>query len=83
MPRFNRAKSDALPTRALLVKRRECIYEYWRIYQQCLPQRFAHQIARALGCDPACGNWQGQAFSGLQENIERLATTRGLERWEP
>ncbi|MFZ5826721.1 MAG: methyltransferase domain-containing protein [Bacillota bacterium] len=78
----NRAKLDALPTRRLLLKRREPIVEYWRIYRRHRPASFERQMSHALGVAAGAGNWEGLAFAGLQEAVERVAATRGLKRWE-
>jgi SAM-dependent methyltransferase len=82
IPKFNRNKSDALPTQRLLIRRRDCLFDYWQFYQERWPERFNRQIARALGGEVK-DDWKYQAFTGLQEHIQRLATTRGLSRWEP
>jgi SAM-dependent methyltransferase len=47
--------------------------------QRAVPRR----PRRALGCDPARGGWEDHALAGLQETVERLATARGLARWQP
>jgi hypothetical protein len=66
---FNRNKSDALPTQRLLMRRRDCLFDYWEFYQKKWPERFNRQIARALGGE-AKDDWKYQAFTGLQEHIQ-------------
>uniref|UniRef100_UPI002ACD9CCC HNH endonuclease domain-containing protein n=1 Tax=Chloroflexus sp. TaxID=1904827 RepID=UPI002ACD9CCC len=84
-PQVNQAKSDALPARSLLIARRMVIIDYWQRYAQIpsFQPRFATQIRRALNCDPHRPDWPYIAFAGLEEIIERTATTRGLPRWSP
>jgi hypothetical protein len=79
---LNNAKQDHLPTRAILIRRADAIITYWHAYRDVAPQRFDAQISRALGCDPARSGWEDRALAGLQETVERLATSRGLPRWE-
>jgi hypothetical protein len=72
-PKLNRGKNGTfakLPTQALLQARRA-------------PDLHRETIRRALACEPSASGWEAQAFSGLQSAIERLATARGLPRWEP
>ncbi len=85
LPQVNLAKSDALPARPLLIKRKDVIIDYWQRYAQIseFQPRFAIQIRRALNCDPNRPDWPYLAFAGLEEIIERTATTRGLPRWSP
>jgi hypothetical protein len=83
LPKLNTQKSDALPTRQLLLSRKAAITAYWQRYLDTFEQRFAVQIERSLGCAVQQPGWAHEAFSGLQETIERLATTRWLHRWEP
>jgi len=45
--------------------------------------RFGRQVSRALGVSVGHTGWERTAFAGLQEAVERVATTRGLRRWEP
>jgi SAM-dependent methyltransferase len=82
-PAANSAKGAALPTRELLLRRRDAIVGYWRVYAGAAPTRFAAQAGRALGCDVARPGWETRAFAGLQEAVERLAASRGLPRWAP
>lgn len=82
-PQVNSKKSDSLPARSLLLRRRDTIIDYWRFYRSRLSKRFDLQISRALGGAPGRARWEAAAFTGLQETIERLAATRGLNRWEP
>lgn len=79
----NLQKSDRLPTRALILDRADAIATCWCAYHAAAPERFEAQIRRALGCDPARGGWEAHALAGLQETVERLATARGLARWQP
>ncbi len=83
LPRVNRAKSDALPTRQLLMRRREAIVQYWRLYESQWGMRFTRQMRESLGSAVGQRGWERQGLAGLEEAVERLAVTRGLVRWEP
>lgn len=83
LPTLNMKKSDALPTQALLLDRRECIVGYWREYFRRMPDRFGRQVSRGLGISVGHTGWERVAFAGLQEAVERVAMTRGLSRWSP
>ena len=76
-------KSDALPSRRLLLERRDAIVGWWRAYAALWPDRFAEQVARGLGAESGRDDWTGTAFAGLVETVERLAAGRGMRRWEP
>jgi hypothetical protein len=81
--KLNNSKRDKLPSGTLLLQSRDRIIEYWRLYDAAAPGLFAPQALRALGCATPARNWEVQAFTGLQENVERLALARGLPRWAP
>lgn len=81
--RLNKVKSDSLPSRGLLVARREAIIGYWQRYVRRIPLRFGRQMGRALGVSVGHTGWERTAFAGLQEAVERVAVTRGLRRWDP
>ncbi len=83
LARVNRAKSDALPTRQLLVRRRDAIVRYWGLYESQWGMRFTRQMHGSLGSMVGQRGWERQGLTGLEEAVERLATTRGLARWEP
>ncbi len=80
---INLAKRDALPTQALLRRRRDQIISYWQLYERQWGERFRLQLGRALGGPQEHANWEQTAFTGLQETVEKLAMTRGSARWEP
>jgi SAM-dependent methyltransferase len=80
---FNQRKRDALPSRALLGRQRDRILDYWQAYRLHWTDRFNWQLTRSLGRPVAHVNWESHSFAALQEVVERLATSRGLTRWEP
>lgn len=82
-PALNSRKSDALPTRHLLLRQRDLIADYWQRYRRHAPVLFGRQVERALGTGVEAPGWEALAFAGLQENVERVALIRGLDRWEP
>jgi hypothetical protein len=79
----NRNKKDRLPSHQLMVEREQAIRDYWRAYGSLWGARFRTQVSRALGSDAETPGWDGLAFAGLVESVERLAATRSLVRWEP
>ena len=81
--RLNLSKSDQLPTQRLLLECRDTIIHYWQIYRQHWEARFDTQVSRALEYAASGCGWESRAFAGLQETVERIATSRGLARWEP
>jgi SAM-dependent methyltransferase/5-methylcytosine-specific restriction endonuclease McrA len=81
--RINSEKRDRLPTQKVLKRREDAIEYYWRLYRSRMPKRFDTQIRRALGAPVTSSNWERLAHSGLKETVEKLASTRGLLRWEP
>ncbi|NPV69881.1 MAG: methyltransferase domain-containing protein [Firmicutes bacterium] len=83
LPRLNNEKRDCLPTQRLLDQREDAIDYYWRLYRSHLPKRFDTQVRRALGSTTTSASWERLALSGLKETVEKLASTRGLLRWEP
>lgn len=82
-PATNNQKRDHLPSHRLLIARESDIRAYWRAYSTVWGKRFATQVSRALGPDTASTDWDSRAYAGLVEAVERLATSRGLPRWEP
>lgn len=83
LDQLNGQKSDALPTQALLVRRKDVIIMYWQQYAAHWGPRFHTQLLRALGGQVGKLNWEREAFAGLQEIVEQVAMTRGVKRWEP
>ncbi len=80
---LNLDKRDHLPTRRLLLARRDTIIHYWQLYRTHWEARFDTQLSRALEYAPNRHGWETRAFAGLQETVERIAASRGLARWEP
>jgi len=81
--KINSQKSDSLPTHALIRERTDCIVYYWHYYRKHFTNRFDIQISRSLGCIPGKVGWERAALAGLQEIIQRIEATRGLEFWQP
>lgn len=86
--RINREKRDRLPTNALLLRRKEAIFEHWGILSTAVPERFATEASRLIGTTPsrtshAITDQRPELFASLVEAVEYTAATRGVERWEP
>jgi 5-methylcytosine-specific restriction endonuclease McrA len=78
--RANRAKSDKLPARELLRKRRPLVLEYWAASREAFPHRFVAEARAQLGAmDPSLEH----LFDFLLEAVEVTALQRGCERWAP
>lgn len=80
---INAAKSDKLPTYALLHRQRDTIIHYWRGLDSALGERFAREAQTLLGRDSFTpGNWESHLFSRFVEAFEVTANQRGARRWE-
>jgi hypothetical protein len=79
----NGAKSDKLPTRRLVVERKDSIIGIWELFHQTSTERFKFESEQLLGRRKEQTNWQGELFAALSEAIEFTANQRGIERWEP
>ena len=60
LARVNRAKSDALPTRQLLVRRRGAIVRYWGFYESQWEMRLTRQMHESLGSIVGQRGWERQ-----------------------
>ncbi len=72
----NRNKFDKIPTFRMIQSRSDSIFTYWDRYSEAFAKRFTSQRARSLSAQS-----NEEALDGLIELCERLAHTRGLERW--
>jgi hypothetical protein len=79
----NGNKSDRLPERSLMFKRKDAIVFYWEKAQQRHKRRFEHELAKFTATPIVAGNWQNAAFQRLVEAVEITAIQRGAERWQP
>src|ERR1017187_10150849 len=81
--RINLSKSDALPERDLLLKRRDCIVGYWEILRNRQQRRFDYEIQVFTGHRELGSTWQNSVFRRFAEAVEVTAVQRGCERWRP
>jgi hypothetical protein len=79
-PKVNSQKSDKLPTRGLLRRRRDIILHYWDRSIAVFPQRFCAEAAAQTGSETPS---LPELFNVLSESVEVTALQRGCERWEP
>ena len=79
----NGNKSDRLPERSLMFKRKDAIVFYWEKTKQRHKRRFEHELANFTATPIVAGNWQNGAFQRLIEAVEITAIQRGAERWQP
>ncbi|HNQ68811.1 MAG TPA: methyltransferase domain-containing protein [Bacteroidales bacterium] len=82
-PQVNNQKRDRLPTRNIIVKRKDVIIDYWKIYKENYPIRFFNDSARFTGENTTNENWENSLFNTLAEAVEYTALKRGISRWEP
>lgn len=76
----NGQKSDRLPTRQLLQRRRDAIFKCWDASMSAMPERFQFEAAAQTGvAEPGLS----ELFDVLVESVEVTALQRGCERWEP
>ncbi len=80
--RVNQEKSDKLPTRDLLLKRRDAITYCWMLAQNAHKRRFVAEVAGLSGRQEQPVNL-GELFQVVTEAVETTALQRGCERWEP
>ena len=83
LPSVNSQKSDRLPTRSLLLQRRDHIVHYWEALRTDHPARFDFESSRVSGNRATDNNWQSYTFGAIAEAIEVTAVQRGSIRWEP
>lgn len=76
----NNQKSDRLPSRDLLKKRRDDIIGVWEYVHAGSSNRFTLEADRLIGRHVG-PNWQSSLFSALTDAIEITALQRGVERW--
>jgi len=81
--KLNLKKSDSLPERELIMKRRNCIIGYWEILRDKQQRRFDYEIQLFTGQRDLGDNWQNLTFGRFSEAIEVTAVQRGCERWRP
>jgi SAM-dependent methyltransferase len=81
--RINLKKSDSLPERDLLLRRKDCIVGYWEVLRNKQQRRFDYEIQMFTGHQDPCGNWQNLVFGRFAEAVEVTAVQRGCERWRP
>ena len=81
--RINRDKRDMLPSRRLIIKRRDMIITYWRLNKSFNKKRFFYEINRLLAEPIDSYSWEIALFDYLKEAIEITALQRRVPRWEP
>jgi hypothetical protein len=79
----NNQKRDLLPTRALLLRRRDCIIDYWDALRAANQPRFDQEAGRLIGADVKPWSWQNETFRRVAESVEVTAIQWGSRRWEP
>jgi len=80
----NLKKSDKLPTRRLLIDRKENICRTWERCHHEFPSRFGAEATSFCGKKITVEeHWPGKLFSFFTEAVEVTAIQRGSERWEP
>jgi SAM-dependent methyltransferase len=83
LPVLNQKKRDQLPTRDLLLRRKDWIINYWNVLRSVHLHRFDHEAARIIGKEQRPGSWQNLVFQSVAEVVEVTAIQRGCERWQP
>jgi hypothetical protein len=82
-PKANAAKSDKLPTRELLMGRRDPIVGCWRALKDRYPRRFHEEMQALAGREFGPIDWEHTCFSRFAEAVEMTAVQRRVERWSP
>ena len=83
LPSINSKKGERLPTRTLLMRRRNYLTFCWEELFRAHPRRFEREACQLLGMDPFPRNWQQPIYRCVLEAIEVTAVQRGQQRWEP
>jgi len=83
LPKINNMKRDRLPSRRLLLRRKDCLIKYWEALRRTRPVRFDTEVCRIVGATSMPSNWTNAIFSSVCEAVEITATQKGCERWEP
>jgi hypothetical protein len=82
-PKINAAKSDRLPTRNLMLARRDRIVDYWDVLRAAYTARFDYEACRIAGVGNLTSSWRSVLFQSVGEAVEFTASQRGCERWQP
>ncbi len=78
----NMLKRDRIPSQALLLKRKNTIYAYWKVLADELPTRFASEIKISLTGGILTYSYQfEEAFKKLEEKTRFLIENRGYPEW--
>lgn len=80
---INRQKRDRLPTRSLLIARKNSMILYWERLRERHMRRFDTEATKIAGLASLQGNWQDALFGCIVEATEITAMQTGCERWEP
>lgn len=83
LPAINSRKRDRLPTRDLLLRRKDYVLYCWEALRAAYQPRFEYEACRVIGTDQFPGNWQSRTFNCVAEAVEVTAIQRGHERWQP
>lgn len=78
----NREKKDMLPTRHLILKRKDIIVDYWQRSHQNNPPRFEFETKRIIS-GSFTHKWENELFIFLLDAVEITAIQRSVQRWEP
>jgi len=83
LPVINSKKRDRLPTRDLLLCRKDYVLYCWEALRAAYQPRFEYEACRVIGTERFPGNWQSRTFNCVAEAVEVTAIQRGHERWQP
>lgn len=83
LPAINSKKKDRLPTRDLLLRRKDYVLYCWEALHAAHRPRFENETCRVIGVDRFPENWQYRTFNCVAEAVEVTAIQRGHERWQP
>lgn len=78
----NREKKDMLPTRQLLLKRKDIIVDYWQRSHYNNHKRFEFEANRII-TSSFTHKWENNLFVFLLDAVEITAIQRSVQRWEP
>jgi len=80
-PKVNNSKRDMLPSRNLLIHRKDVIKDYWDRINNSMASRFENEYRKFTG-KVRGREWHEVLFAAVVEAVEFTAIQRGVRRWD-
>lgn len=83
-PKQNNKKRDKLPSKNLLIARKDYVIDYWKQMRSAYEMRFDREAIKFSGAEALRrANWENSLYAAFSEAIEMTALQRGVDRWAP